>query len=192
MTVKKLSKQEQEKLNQFVLDLKSKNNTKIEAALKAFSVHGHVSIIEPVLQIWCEGLSESNEKLVEQLLQGLKDTSTIEPLIMAFRNPKYENIQRKLLVTFWNSKLEFSPYLADFTLFAIEGDFSDALEALTVIENFETLPSESSILETQLLLSEYFNQKRASDEQKDSLIAEIAVLVENFSRQEGTENLELE
>jgi hypothetical protein len=77
-------------------------------------------------------------------------------------------------------------------MFAIDGDFLDALESLTLIENLETIPTESTILESQLLLSEYFNQERQKDEQKDNLLAEIAVVVEGYARNEGAEDLYLD
>ena len=83
-------------------------------------------------------------------------------------------------------------YLADFVLFGIEGDFLDALEVITLVENFETVAPESSILESQLLLTEYFGQTEKRDEQKDAILTDLAMLLKDFSEQEGTEDLFLE
>lgn len=192
MSEVKLSKQEQVKIQQLIADLKSENESKITAAISALSSNGHYSVIDPLIDLWCSGLSETNELAMVNLFHGLKDTSTIDPLINAFRSPETKVIHRKLVVAFWNSKLDFSPYLADFVLFAVEGDFLDVLEALTLIENLEFIPSESAILESQLLLSEYFNQEREKDEQKDALLTEIVMVIERFSKNEGTEDLYLE
>jgi hypothetical protein len=93
--------------------------------------------------------------LMLELFVGLKDTSTVEPLMEAYRNPAFAGIKRKLTSAFWNSKLDFSAYLSDFVLFAIEGDFMDTFEAITLIEQFEAIISESAIMESQLLLKEY-------------------------------------
>lgn len=192
MSKSNLNKQEKLKIGQLVSDLQSGDETKIAAAIKAFTVHGHASVIEPIITVWRSGLSAENEALVFDLFQNLKDTSAIEPLMEAFRNPENKPLQRKLTAAFWNSKLDFSEYLADFVLFGIEGDFLDALEAITVIENFENVAPESGILEAQLLLTEYFGQTEGRDAQKDAILTDLALLLKDFSELDGTEDLFLE
>jgi hypothetical protein len=187
-----LNKQDKLKINTLLSDLKSKDKVKVAGAIKAFAVHGHATIIEPVMEVWRSGLSAENEALVIDLLQSLKDTSTIEPLMEAFNDPVNAHLRRKLASTFWNSKLDFSDYLADFVLFGIEGEFLDALEVITLVENFETVAPESAILESQLLLTEYFGQTEKRDDQKDAILTDLALLLKDFSEQEGTEDLFLE
>jgi hypothetical protein len=187
-----LNKQEKLKIGQLVGDLQSKDELKIASAIKALAIHGHATVIEPLITVWRSGLSGDNEALLIDLLQSLKDTSAIGPLMEAFNDPKNCSIRRKLLVTFWNSKLDFSEYLADFVLFGIEGDFLDALEAITLIENFEVIAPEPAILESQLLLKEYFGQTEERNEQKDVILADLAILLKDFSELEGTDDLYLE
>lgn len=187
-----LNKQDKLKINALLSDLKSKDKVKVAGAIKSFAVHGHAMIIEPIMEVWRTGLSAENEALVIDLLQSLKDTSTIEPLMEAFNDPANVSLRRKLASAFWNSKLDFSDYLADFVLFGIEGDFLDALEVITLVENFETVAPESAILEAQLLLTEYFGQTQKRDEQKDAILTDLALLLKDFSEQEGTEDLFLE
>ncbi|MGV3610533.1 MAG: hypothetical protein ACO1N0_06265 [Fluviicola sp.] len=187
-----LNKQDKLKINALLSDLKSKDKVKVAGAIKSFAVHGHAMIIEPIMEVWRTGLSAENEGLVIDLLQSLKDTSTVEPLMEAFNDPANVSLRRKLASTFWNSKLDFSDYLADFVLFGIEGDFLDALEVITLVENFETVAPESAILEAQLLLTEYFGQTQKRDEQKDAILTDLALLLKDFSEQEGTEDLFLE
>lgn len=192
MSKSNLNKQDKLKIGQLLSDLQSKDELKIAGAIKAFAVHGHASIIEPVVEVWRSGLSSENEALVIDLFQSLKDTPSIEPLMEAFKNPANANLRRKLVTTFWNSKLDFSDYLADFVLFGIEGDFLDALEAITLIENFETVAPESAILESQLLLTEYFGQTEQRDDQKDAILTDLALLLKDFSEMDGMEDLFLE
>lgn len=192
MSKSNLNKQDKLKLGQLLSDLQSKDELKIAGAIKAFAVHGHASIIEPIMEVWRSGLSSENEALVMDLFQSLKDTPSIEPLMEAFKNPLNAHLRRKLVTTFWNSKLDFSDYLADFVLFGIEGDFLDALEAITLIENFETVAPESAILESQLLLTEYFGQTDHRDDQKDAILTDLALLLKDFSELDGMEDLFLE
>jgi hypothetical protein len=188
----KLTKQAQVKINQLVSDLSSEDDKKVAAAIKSFEVHGHVSVILPLMDAWLKGLSIENETLLIDLFQSLKDSSTIEPLMEAFNHPKYSALRRKMISAFWNSKLDFSEHLADFVLFAIEGDFLDTLEVLTLVENFETLSPESAVMESQLLLKEYFGQETDREAQKDSLLAELALLMKDMDEQDGTDDLFLE
>lgn len=174
------SKQQQQKLTTLASDLRSGDEKKISAALKSLQVHGEASIIAVLLEIWRTGLSAQNERDMKELLVGLKDTSTITPLIEGFRATDNREFQRKLLNIFWNSKLDFSPYLSDFIVFAIEGDFMDCLESLTVIEQFESTVPESAILESQLLLKEYFSKDDRLEEKKYQLLQEIMILLKDF------------
>ncbi len=187
-----LNKQDKLKISKLLSDLQSKDELKIAGSIKAFAVHGHATVIEPLIEVWRSGLSAENEALLIDLLQSLKDTPSIEPLMEAFKNPANAHLQRKLISTFWNSKLDFSDYLADFVLFGIEGDFLDALEAITLIENFETVAPESAILESQLLLTEYFGQTEHRNDQKDAILTDLAMLLKDFSELEGTDVLFLE
>ncbi len=192
MSKSNLNKQEKLKIHTLISDLQSKDELKIASAIKAFAVHGHATVIEPVVEVWRNGLSVENEALVIDLFQSLKDTSAIEPLMHAFRDSSNQALRRKLVSAFWNSKLDFSDYLADFVLFGVEGDFLDALEAITLIENFETVAPESAVLESQLLLTEYFGQTESRDQQKDAILTDLALLLKDFTEMDGTEDLFLE
>lgn len=157
-----------------IADLKSANAEKITAAIKSFHTTGDAEIVIPIIELWGNNPSVDIEKQIKELIQSLKDSSTVEPLMEAYRNPQFNGLKRKMTTAFWNSKLDFSSYVSDFVLFAIEGDFQDAFEALTLIEQFETGLSESSIMESQLLLKEYFGTEQKRDEQKDLLLADLA------------------
>lgn len=183
------SKQHQLKVNQLLTDLTSGNETKIATAIKAFHVHGDASIIIPVLTVWKDGLSAENEALVKELLIGLKDTTCVDVLIAAYRDSSFQKIKRDLTAVFWNAKLDFSPYLADFVLFAIEGDFLDAFEAVTLIEQFENTSPEHAVMESQLLLKEYFGSDENRDAQKDQLLSDIALILKEYDEESGTEDL---
>jgi hypothetical protein len=186
------SKQQKLKISQLLTDLQSGDNTKVGAAIKSFHVHGDAGVIAPLVEVWRKGLSPENHAAMMELFEGLKDSSTVEPLMDAFRDEANKSIQRELLTAFWNSKLDFSEYLSDFVLFAIEGDFLDAFEAITLIEQFETMIPESAIMESQLLLKEYFGGTEKRDEQKDSILGDMALLVKQFDEESDHEGLYLE
>jgi hypothetical protein len=186
------SKQHQLKVGQLLTDLRSADELKIGAAIKSFHVHGDESVIAPLVEVWRGGLSAENTAAMMELFEGLKDSSTLEPLMEAFRDEANAPIKRQLLSAFWNSKLDFSAYLSDFVLFAIDGDFLDAFEAITLIEQFETLVPESAIMESQLLLKEYFGGTDKRNEQKDTIMGDIALMVKQFDAESDSEDLYLD
>ena len=186
------SKQHKLKIAQLLTDLRSKDEVKVASAIKSFHAHGDASVIEPLIGVWQEGLSSANEALLMELFEGLKDTETVGPLMEAFRTVPDAILRRKLVSAFWNSKLDFSAFLADFILFAIEGDFLDAFEAITLIEQFESTIPESAILESQLLLKEYFGGTEGRDEKKDTIIGDLALLVKGFEQQADEDDLYIE
>ncbi len=182
------AKQQQQKLNQLYQDLASGTDAKVSAAIKAFHVHGNAGTITVLLNAWVNDELVGHENELFELLIGIKDTSTIEPFMDAFRDAKFQKIQRALVNVFWNSKLDFSPYLADFVLYAIEGDFMDCLEALTLIEQFDETISESAILETQILLKEYFGSETDKTSQKYLLMQDILLRVKDIEDQEDMDD----
>lgn len=186
------NKKQQQKVNQLIADLRSMDDHKIGTALKAFQLHGDASIFPPLMEVWRNGLNEENHKLLVELLEGLKSTGAVVPLMEEFRNPLNKEIQRELISAFWNSKLDFSPYLSDFVLFAIDGDFLDAFEALTLIEQFETEIPEAAIMEAQLLLTEYYSDTTIEqrNEQKEEMLKQITLLLRDFDQASGTDGFD--
>jgi hypothetical protein len=176
-------KQHRLKVTQLLADLRSGDEHKIASAIRSFHSHGDATVIAPLVEVWSAGLSDENEARITELFEGLKDTTAIEPLMDSFRSSSDPQMRRRLVSAFWNSKLDFSEYLADFVLFAVEGDFMDAFEAITLIEQFESAVPESAILESQLLLREYFGGNENRDDQKDTIIGDIALIVKQFEEQ---------
>ncbi|MBU2020390.1 MAG: hypothetical protein KJ941_12150, partial [Bacteroidetes bacterium] len=80
------------------------------------------------------------------------------------------------------NKLDFTAYLPDFVALATEGDFFEAFECLTVIENLEGPFEETQILESQLYLKEFLEGEKGKSEQKDKIVSEIAVLLKDFDQ----------
>lgn len=182
------AKQQQQKLNQLYADLNSGTPSKVSAAFKALQIHGNAGTVPVVLEAWLNGMLKGQETEVHDFLIGIKDTSTIEPFMDAFRSAKFQSLQRDLVNVFWNSKLDFSAYLPDFILFAIEGDFMDCLEALTLIEQFEETIPESAILEAQILMKEYFGAPQDKTSQKYQLMEAILLRVRDIEEQEDMDD----
>ena len=76
----------------------------------------------------------------------------------------YLPIRQLLLSTIWNSKLDYSYFLPEFVEISIDGDFMEALECLTIIENLDLGDSEQKYLHRDMFIfASYAGGLRVSD-----------------------------
>ena len=174
------SKQKQ-KIAQLVGDLNSGNENKMSAALKALQTNGDISVLEPVSALLLKGLSDKMHQEVLEFLSTLNDSKAADVMIELIKNSKFSTVRRELLSTLWNSKLDYSYYLPEFVAIAVDGDFMEALECLTIIENLEGPYEERHILESQLHLKDYLEDSDPKDPQKSQIMSEIALIVKDFN-----------
>lgn len=174
------SKQKQ-KIAQLVGDLNSGNENIMSAALKALQTNGDISVLEPVSALLLQGLSDKMHQEVLEFLSTLNDSKAADVMIELIKNSKFSTVRRELLSTLWNSKLDYSYYLPEFVAIAVDGDFMEALECLTIIENLEGPFEERHILDSQLHLKDYLEDSDPKDPQKSQIMSEIALIVKDFN-----------
>lgn len=174
----------QQKLQKILADLNSDDSKKISKALKSLEVHGDSSVIKPLAKRLLQGVSETNESEIIELLSSLKDTSSVVEIMDVLGDSEFRPIRQKILTSVWNTKVDFSNYIDEFVEIAVNGNFMEALDCLTIIENLEGPFMEENILECQLHLKSYM-ESNAKDQQKEYLLSEIAIKLKDFN-----ENLE--
>lgn len=170
------------KLKQIMMDLVTDDPKKISKAVKALESNGDPSVIKPLCEKLLSGVSEKNQKEILELFCSFKDTSVTSEIMDVIEEERFQGIRQVLLSTIWNTKVDFSDYIDEFVLIAVEGDFMETLDCLTIIENLEGPFMEENILESQLHLKKYLEQSGARDEQKAQLLSEIALLLKDFNR----------
>lgn len=176
------NKQQKLKIKQLVDDLKTGNEVKITAALKALQINGDSSVLNSLADLLLTDLSEKNKQETLEFLSCLNDSSTIDGMIELIKEQKYLPIRQELLSTMWNNKLDYSYYLPEFVEIAVDGNFMEALECLTIIENLEGPFEERHILESQLHLKEYLEDQSPKDPQKAQIMSEIALILKDFDQ----------
>ena len=177
------------KVSRLLEDLNSGNDSKFNSAIKSLQVHGDVTALQPIVELlFQDNLSYSNKSALIELLSTLNIPDGPEEMIRLIKEDKFIAIRPVLLGTIWNSKLDYSYYLADFVEIAIDGNYLDALECLTIIENLEGPFEERHILEAQLFLRDYLESDgKSKDERKAILISEIAILLKDFDLDDDIE-----
>ncbi len=174
-------KQQKIKIKLLIDELNSGNQSKISASIKALQANGDISILEPMVCLLSSDISEKTKSEVIEFLSSLKDTDSVDEIMRILKDPAINLVRGKVLATIWNSPLNYSYYLADFVEIAVEGDFMEALECLTIIENLEGPFEERYVLESQLHLQDYAKDTTPKDPKKAQIMSEIAILIKDFS-----------
>lgn len=174
-------KKKDEKLQLIITDLQSKDEKKVAKAIKTIESKGSALVIKPLANVLLSGTSEKNKSAIIELLSSLKDTSTIVEIMDVLDDTKYLPIRQTLLSTVWNTKVDFSGYIDSFVEIATKGDFMEAVECLTIIENLEGPFEELDILECQLHLKNYLESNVPKDDQKAFILSEIAIKIKEIN-----------
>lgn len=145
-------------------DLNASDSTIVLDAIKRNRKEGNQKTFKALL----ETLGKTDEPTVEsaiiEFLFDLKDTSATTELIRVLEDNSLEFYNSFLIAAFWQSKLDGSDHLSLFVKHAIKGDYMVCLEALTVIENFDSAFSESEIQSCSLDLAEAIEEEQNSDQ----------------------------
>ena len=174
-------KNENKKLKQILLDLRTTDDKKIAKAIKSLEAHGDASVIKPLADKLLEGLSEKNQAAVIELFCSLKDSSAAVEIMDVIEDEKYLPIRSTMLTTVWNTKVDFSNYIDEFVEIACKGSFMETLDCLTIVENMEGPFMEEDILECQLHLKNYLEDSAPKEQQKAELLSELALIIKDIN-----------
>lgn len=175
------------KVKQIVSDLFSKDEKLVLKSIKLLESAGNPNVLTPMCEVYMETESLKVKNKILEFLNKLIDTDSIKVMVEIIRDEKFLPVRRDLLSTVWQNKMDFSDYLADFVAIASEGNFFEAFECWTIIENLEGPFQEAQVLESQLYLKEFLETEMGKSEQKDQIISDIAVLLKDFDRAIGME-----
>lgn len=170
------------KLKQLVADLFTTDEKKVIKTIALLEAEGKVEVLRPLCELYAENRSEVINGKILEFLGNLLDSRAGEEMITLIRDEQFLAIRQDLLNTLWQSKLDYSQYLADFVAIACEGTFLEAFECLTIIENLNGPFQENQTLEAQLYLKEYLENEKGKNIQHDEIISDIAVMIKDFDR----------
>jgi len=162
--------------------LQSSNKDSVLEGIKLSRAHGTQESFKWMLETLKKTDEPDVEAAIIQFLYDLKDASSIEPLIEALKDDSMAYYHSFLIATFWQSAIDGSPYLDLFVEKAITGEYMSTLEALTVIENFDSSFPADLLMECEADLSEAIEQEEG--EEKKNLLISLADVVRNLP-QEG-------
>jgi HEAT repeat protein len=165
----------QEKVDTLISELKMSDDLLVLKAIKKIRKSGSEKLIQPLVELLHDTDSDTVKQEIIQLFYDLKDSKSIPVLLDALDSEKGIPNRAILMSVFWQAGMNPSEEVDVFVRIAIEGDYMQALEALTVIENLEGPFKEETILESLLNLKSYFSNEK--DDPKRPLILTIAEIL---------------
>ena len=158
-------------------DVGSGDPVRMQKGIEVISSKGHIGIIDELIKLLQKTKDKQLQNRIIILLSDIQDEEAPEIIIGFLNDDSYADVRTGILNAVWNSKLDYSAFLADFVCLAVEGDFMQSLECLTAIENMLGPFEEHHLLESQLYLKEYHSNKTDVNRQKDEIISEIALFI---------------
>lgn len=172
--------EDSKEVQSIIKDLQSASETTVLAAIKKNRVHGNTKTFRVLLDVLNETDAPAVEAAIIEFLFDLKEQESADILaekLAGNRMPFYDSF---LIAAFWQSAIDGSAYLKLFVKKAIKGDYMVALEALTVIENFDTAFPEEEISDCEEDLNEAIEREKIKD--KKSLLKSIREVILDLPR----------
>lgn len=159
-------------------DFKAADSTIVLAAIKKNRKEGNSATFKALL----DTLKETDEPTVEasiiEFLYDLKDEESVPVLIQAIEDEEMTYYHSFLVAAFWQSAIDGSEHLDVFVRAAIKGEYMTSLEALTVVENFDSSFSEMDLLDYEVDLNEALEKEENED--KKALLVSLTDVVRNL------------
>ena len=156
--------------------LSSKNEKEILDTLKEIRQSGKASIIPLIVGLLDHHKDDAISQEVINMLGQLKDKDVIPYIIKELKSEHTNSYRTKLIMTCWQSGLDYSEHIKIFVEAFIQGDYQTSIEAFSVIDEWIHGSSKETIEECRKLLIENL---KATSEEKKAFYMELIKVVES-------------
>ncbi len=167
------------KIEKLTAKLRSNSEDTVIDTLDLIREEGNAKILPAVLELLADTDNPEIEAGIIQLLFDLQDEEAVPYLVTALKNQRMKYYYSFLISAFWQSALDGSDHLTLFVTKAVKGDYMVCLEALTVIENFDTTFENEEVQHCASLLMEAVEREKAGE--KKELLKSMLEVVEQLS-----------
>lgn len=133
--------------NSIVNKLFSLSEKQINEAVESISKDGNSDYIPSLVETLRTSQSTEIQQNIIRLLSEIKHKDAVPHLAKAIGDEKNKTIREVLIRSCWENGLDFSNYLYLFIDVLISGEYMEAFEAYTLLENTEGKISETSARE---------------------------------------------
>jgi hypothetical protein len=164
------------KLKELTLVLAKKNSPQIIRAIRSLREE---EPFEGAIGLLAETFDGSDDKslltAISDFFNDLKDQSARSEIIAEMRKQRNEETISMLVSSCWQSGLDYSDYMEDIINIFIEGDYSTAIECMTVVEGSVSGTSSDRRAD---LIKVVNNASKAWVNEKKSLTLELLSILE--------------
>jgi hypothetical protein len=157
--------------------LRSGNTAAIIDTIQEIRRKGSVTILPELFDLL---LVSGNEEVIQacsSLLNDLKNKESVQYLITALKDDKYEPVRHILTSACWQNGLDYHEEFLLFTEIFLNDNYAAAIEAFTVIENSLGELTDKDML----LLTEQLNHGiDLAEEDKRPLIRELLLVIKSY------------
>jgi len=161
--------------------LKSNDITALSQTLKEIETEADTRLLNPLIELGKRNKNEDIKLKISQLLFDLKLTKGHAIILDELEKMEANPFRAVLISTIWNANIQAMDHLDLIVRLAVEGDFLEAIECLTVIEETEGEIIEEQVLESIIMLKEYLH-KTDEESGKTQIIKDILLKVEEIER----------
>jgi len=159
-------------------DLNASDPKIVLDAIKKSRKDGNAKTFQAILNTLKDTDEPTVEAAIIEFLYDLKDEESIPVLVDAIENEEMSYYHSFLVSAFWQSAIDGSDHLDLFVRAAIKGEYMTSLEALTVIENFDSAFSQSELLDYEADLNEAAENEENQD--KKALLISLGDVIRNL------------
>ena len=116
---------------------------------------GNATLVEPLIAFYASDADVSLKKEVAALLSTLKVSKVEDYFLDGLKDPAMKHIRKDLIMFMWNSDIRPVDRLVDITAVALDGNFEETFECLTLIENFEDPVPEEVLIENIAMIRQH-------------------------------------
>lgn len=172
-----MSKKKIDPVKEIIASLASKDEKIVLRAVQRIKKDGDDRVVEPMINVW---ISTDNRKIrdgITEVLNSLRDERAIAPLVRVLKRNDLGEFKAMLLSAFWNMPLSPTEHVNTFAEIAVDGDYMEAMECLTIVENLEPPFQEELLLEAQLTLRTALAE---GESEKDQLLKDMLGVLEGI------------
>jgi hypothetical protein len=150
---------QKKKIESLVNDLHSTHSERVLKALKRIPEEGNATMVQPLLRTYLAWPNdEAIRAEVEKILGELKTRDAIPHLINALDEKEFDSIRGLIISVFWHAGIYPSDELDVLIRHAIRGDYSVALEVVTVLENTDEFTDPDMAQQHMLDIDDYLDR----------------------------------
>jgi len=166
-------------------NLISNSDEQVISIIQNFRENGELFIIQPLIEMIYSNRSETLKEAIVEFISDIRNPVVVEIITRSIQKNIGNQNTAGLVTACWQSNLDFSRELPLFIDILCSSDYQTSLEAFTVIENSISNLNKKEI---DLYIATIESKLKDTPIEKQSLLTEMIVTLENFKRNGAKDN----